>query len=97
MGARKLIVANVGPIGCIPYQREINPSAGDNCVAFPNQLAEMFNSQLRGLLTELNSNLQGSKFIYADVYHIVGDIIQNYQSYGKKNNYFSSYFFRNSD
>lgn len=85
LGARKIIVANVGPIGCIPYQREINPSAGDSCVAFPNQLAEMYNSQLRGLVTELNTNLQGSKFIYADVYHIVGDIIQNYQSYGFEN------------
>ncbi|KAL2470265.1 GDSL esterase/lipase [Abeliophyllum distichum] len=85
LGARKVVVANVGPIGCIPYQREINPYAGDNCVAFPNQLAVMYNSQLMGLVSDLNTNLQGSKFIYADVYHIVGDIIQNYLSYGLEN------------
>lgn len=85
MGARKIVIVNVGPIGCIPYQREINPSEGENCVALPNQLAVMFNSQLRGLVTELSANLKGSKFIYADVYHIVDDIIQNYISYGEQN------------
>ncbi|KAK4737565.1 hypothetical protein R3W88_001262 [Solanum pinnatisectum] len=82
MGARKIIVVNVGPIGCIPYQREINPSAGDKCVNFPNELAQLFNNQLRILVTQLNSKLIGSKFVYADVYEIVQDIIQNYSSYG---------------
>lgn len=83
MGARKIVVANVGPIGCIPYQREINPSAaGDGCAARPNQLAQMFNYQLRNLVQELGANLQESTFIYADVYRIVDDIIHNYSSYG---------------
>ncbi|XAR49702.1 Triacylglycerol lipase [Bertholletia excelsa] len=85
MGARKVVVANVGPIGCIPYQREINPSAGENCVAFPNQLAQLFNAQLKDLITELSLNLKDSKFLYADVYHVVDDIIQNYTSYGFEN------------
>ena len=84
MGARKIVVVNVGPIGCIPYQRAINPSSGKGCVAFPNQLAQLFNSQLRDLVTELRSNLKGSKFIYADAYRIVDDLIQNYFSYGKQ-------------
>lgn len=82
MGARKIIVVNVGPIGCIPYQRDVNPNAGDNCVDFTNQLAQSFNAQLRSLVTELSTNLQGSQFVYADVYHIVDDILQNFMSYG---------------
>ncbi|GFQ07438.1 GDSL esterase/lipase at4g16230 [Phtheirospermum japonicum] len=85
MGGRKIVVANVGPIGCIPFQREINPSAaaGDGCAVFPNQLAQLFNSQLAALLKDLTTNLHGSTFIYADVYHIVDDIILNYSSYGR--------------
>ncbi|GAB4850753.1 hypothetical protein Ancab_030053 [Ancistrocladus abbreviatus] len=82
LGARKIVVANVGPIGCIPYQMDTNPSAGDNCVTFPNQLAQLFNLQLRSLLQELNSGLEESKFLYADVYRIVNEIIVNHQSYG---------------
>ncbi|XP_077231995.1 GDSL esterase/lipase At4g16230-like [Tasmannia lanceolata] len=82
LDARKIVVVNVGPIGCIPYQRDLNPSAGDDCVAFPNQLAVSFNERLKSLITELNANLEGASFVYADVYRIVLDIIQNFSSYG---------------
>ncbi|KAF9590493.1 hypothetical protein IFM89_035466 [Coptis chinensis] len=82
LGARKIIVANVGPIGCIPYQRDVNPFAGYDCVTFPNQLASLFNTRLKPLVMELNSNLQGSEFVYADVYSIVLDIIRNFKFYG---------------
>ncbi|KAL7178303.1 hypothetical protein ACSBR2_031452 [Camellia fascicularis] len=85
MGARNIVVANVGPIGCIPYQRDINPSAGESCVAFPNQLAQLFNAQLKDLLAELGANLKESKFLYADVYRLFDDIIQNHISYGFEN------------
>lgn len=82
MGARKIVVSNVGPIGCIPYQRDQNPSAGENCAEFPNHLAQLFNSRLKNLVAELRKNLKGSEFVYADVYQIVYDIILNYESYG---------------
>jgi phospholipase/lecithinase/hemolysin len=83
LGARKIIVANIGPIGCIPYQRDVNPAAGDNCVSLSNQLAQLFNAKLKSLIEDLSTNLLESKFIYADVYHIVEDILQNYISYGE--------------
>ncbi|KAJ4955959.1 hypothetical protein NE237_012742 [Protea cynaroides] len=83
LGARKIIVANVGPIGCIPFERDTNPMAGDGCVAFPNEVAKMFNLRLKRLVVEeLRSTLVGSLFVYADVYNVFGDVIQNYTSYG---------------
>ncbi|XP_022679220.1 GDSL esterase/lipase At4g16230 isoform X1 [Setaria italica] len=82
LDARKVVVANVGPIGCIPYQRETNPSAAAACAEFPNQLARSFNRRLRALVDELGAALPGSRFVYADVYHIVSDIIANYRSHG---------------
>ncbi|XP_047173706.1 GDSL esterase/lipase At4g16230-like [Vigna umbellata] len=85
LGARKIVVTNVGPIGCIPSQRDTNPAAGDGCVSFPNQLAQLFNIQLKGLISELNSNLKGSMFVYADVYHILEDMLNNYPAYGFEN------------
>lgn len=75
-------MANVGPIGCIPYMRDYNSEAGDDCVTFPNELAQLFNTQLKCLIEELRTNLKGSLFVYADVYHIVEDIIINYNDYG---------------
>ncbi|KAF7837706.1 GDSL esterase/lipase [Senna tora] len=85
LGARKFVVANVGPIGCIPFQRDSDPSAGDGCVTFSNQIAQSFNTQLKSLTKELNTNLKGSVFVYADVYHILEDILQNYVAYGFEN------------
>lgn len=82
MGARKVIVVNVGPIGCIPYERDTNPTSGDGCVEFPNKLAQLFNTQLKTLITELSTRLEGSKFLYADIYHILEDITQNFRTYG---------------
>ncbi|MED6108909.1 hypothetical protein PIB30_028514 [Stylosanthes scabra] len=85
LGARKIIVVNVGPIGCIPNQRDANIDAGDDCVSFPNQLAQMFNTQLKVLVAELSANLKGSMFVYADVYTILEDIFNNYIAYGFEN------------
>lgn len=82
MGARKIVVVNVGPIGCIPYERDLNPTAGDSCVSRPNQLAQLFNTELRSLVKELSTSLKGSFVVYADIYHIVADVLQNYESYG---------------
>ncbi|XP_068660415.1 GDSL esterase/lipase At4g16230-like [Aristolochia californica] len=83
--ARKLVIVNVGPIGCIPYQRDMNPNAGENCATLPNQLAQSFNNQLKNLVAELSQNLKEASFVYVDVYNIVSDIIQNYYSYGFEN------------
>ncbi|PIA50948.1 hypothetical protein AQUCO_01100044v1 [Aquilegia coerulea] len=85
LGARKIVLANVGPIGCIPYSRDMNPFAGDDCIAFPNQLASLFNTRLKPLVRELNAKLKGSLFVYADVNRIVLDIIQNFRFYGFEN------------
>ncbi|KAL4643155.1 hypothetical protein ACB092_02G072900 [Castanea dentata] len=57
LGARKIIVANVGPIGCMPYVRDTNPAAGDNCVSLANQLAQLFNAELKSLIIDLSPNL----------------------------------------
>ncbi|XP_017435719.2 GDSL esterase/lipase At4g16230 isoform X1 [Vigna angularis] len=87
LGARKIVVANVGPIGCIPYIRDVNLNLydEDECVTFPNELAQLFNTQLKSLVEELRTKLEGSLFVYADVYHIMEDILMNYKDYGFEN------------
>ncbi|MCL7038474.1 hypothetical protein MKW94_020245 [Papaver nudicaule] len=87
MDARKIAVANVGPVGCTPLERTLNPlyATGDSCISFVNNAAILFNKKLKSLLMELNSNLVESKFVYADVYSILSHLIDNYQSYGFEN------------
>lgn len=82
LGARKIVVVNVGPIGCIPYLRDTQNLGGSGCVALANQLAQGFNTKLKDLVADLSKNLEGSLFVYADAYRIVNDIVSNYKSYG---------------
>lgn len=93
LGARKIVVPNVGPMGCMPYMRDINRLSGDECAEFPNQLAQLFNTQLKSLIEELRTNLVGSLILYADAYHITQDMIKNYQKYGNINNFRLPRFF----
>uniref|UniRef100_A0A0D3GUQ9 GDSL esterase/lipase n=1 Tax=Oryza barthii TaxID=65489 RepID=A0A0D3GUQ9_9ORYZ len=82
LDARKFVVANVGPLGCIPYQKTINRVGENECVKLPNQLASQYNGRLRELLIQLNGGLAGAKFCLANVYDLVMDVITNYDSYG---------------
>lgn len=83
LDARKFVLGNVGPIGCIPYQKTINRLSSNQCVDLANQLARQYNSRLQDLLTELNENLPGATFVHANVYDLVMELITNYDKYGK--------------
>ncbi|QHO40775.1 GDSL esterase/lipase [Arachis hypogaea] len=82
MDARKFVVSNVGPIGCIPYQRAINQLNEDECSDLANKLAVQYNGRLKDLLAELNDNLPGANFVLANVYDLVMELITNYAKYG---------------
>ncbi|KAL8038435.1 hypothetical protein ABFS82_11G090400 [Erythranthe guttata] len=82
LDGRKFIVGNVGPIGCIPYQKTINQLGENDCVSLPNKLAIQYNRRLKDLLHELNENLEGSTFVLANVYDLVMELITNYANYG---------------
>ncbi|KAL0424585.1 UNVERIFIED_CONTAM: GDSL esterase/lipase [Sesamum radiatum] len=83
LDGRKFIVGNVGPIGCIPYQKTINQLKEDECVSLPNKLALQYNNaRLKDLLQELNENLPGATFVHANVYDLVMELITNYAKYG---------------
>ncbi|XP_039061277.1 GDSL esterase/lipase At2g23540-like [Hibiscus syriacus] len=82
LNARKFIAANVGPVGCIPYQKMINQFKENQCVDLANKLAMQCNRQLKSLLSELNGKLQGAIFVHADVYDLVMELIAKYAQYG---------------
>lgn len=82
LDARKFVVGNVGPIGCIPYQKTINQLSETECVSLPNKLALQYNARLKDLLQELNENLKDATFVHADVYALVMELITNYDKYG---------------
>ncbi|KAL0733767.1 hypothetical protein Bca4012_009977 [Brassica carinata] len=84
LDARKFVIGNVGPIGCIPYQKTINQLNEDECVDLANKLANKYNVRLKILLEDLNKKLPGAMFVHANVYDLVMELITNYKKYGFK-------------
>ena len=64
LGARKLGIINVGPVGCVPRVRVLNATGG--CADGMNQLAAGFDAALESLLAGLAAELLGMAYSLAD-------------------------------
>ncbi|KAH6768919.1 hypothetical protein C2S51_014255 [Perilla frutescens var. frutescens] len=86
-GGKNFWVHNIGPLGCLPEQlgkRNSNPFELDEygCLAFMNEAAIKFNSELDILCQQLRLELSHSTIVYVDVYSIKYDLVANSASYG---------------
>lgn len=82
MGARRIGVFGVPPIGCLPSQRTLTGGVQRNCVENYNQVAQMFNAKLKSEMNSLNI-LPLARMVYIDVYNLPLDLIFNPKKYGK--------------
>lgn len=84
LDARKIVVSNVGPLGCMPYQKTINQMKENECVRLPNQMALKYNALLRDLLMDLNRRLPGAMFLLSNAYDLVLELLANHRAYGEQ-------------
>lgn len=84
LGARKISLTGVPPMGCLPLERTTNFFGLHDCSEEYNQVALEFNGKLESLVSQLNMELSGIKMIFTrSVYDIFYDIIRRPSSYGK--------------
>lgn len=83
MGARKMVVAAVGPLGCIPFQLAFRFSRNGECSEKVNAEVRELNVGLLAMLNQLNAELPGSRFVYADAYKGVAELVANPSLAGK--------------
>ncbi|EFJ09992.1 hypothetical protein SELMODRAFT_128933 [Selaginella moellendorffii] len=76
LGARKVTVGNIGPIGCIPSQLSQRSRDGQ-CVQQLNDYVLNFNALLKNMLVELNQELPGALFAYLNGFDILKEYIDN--------------------
>ncbi|CAA0820311.1 GDSL esterase/lipase 7 [Striga hermonthica] len=81
LGARKVIMFEIGPIGCIPSTTRRVKHNG-TCVEEVNELAIMFNDDLAPMLRNLTSTLQGSTFVLGHAHWLGYDAVINPSNYG---------------
>ncbi|XP_057977810.1 GDSL esterase/lipase At4g26790 [Malania oleifera] len=82
LGARKICITGLPPMGCLPLERTTNILHGSPCVEKFNNVAREFNKKLKGLVIKLNKDLDGIQLVQADPYSILSEMIQNPQSFG---------------
>ncbi|XVF54606.1 hypothetical protein PTKIN_Ptkin05aG0195200 [Pterospermum kingtungense] len=83
-GCRKIVVAGLPPIGCLPIQMTVKFEILTNrkCLEDQNSDAQSYNKKLAKLLPEIQATLPRSKIVYADVYEPLFDMINHPQQYG---------------
>lgn len=82
-GARKFLVLDIPPVGCVPSSRLAGIKAWNGgCLETANKLAMAYNRGLRQLILDLNKKLEGATFLVTNVYHFVLNIIKHGKSYG---------------
>lgn len=85
IGARKISLTGLPPMGCLPLERATNyvSGNGDGCNEKYNNVAKHFNVMLDSLVQRLNNELPGIRVVFADAYNLLLQMITKPPSYGK--------------
>ncbi|XLQ98396.1 hypothetical protein S83_064595 [Arachis hypogaea] len=78
LGARKIVIAGQGLMGCIPSI--LAQSASGRCSEEVNLLVQPFNSNVKTVLSNLNNNLPAARFVFVDVANIFQNILLHARS-----------------
>lgn len=83
LGARKISLGGLPPMGCLPLERTTNFMDGSECRDRYNTVASEFNSKLKSLVDESNDKLPGIQVVFSNPYDVLMQIITKPSGYGK--------------
>lgn len=83
LGARKIALTGLPPMGCLPLERTINIMALSECNEEYNNVALEFNAKSSGLIAQLNKELPGLKLVFSNPYYLLLHMIKKPSYYGK--------------
>ncbi|XP_066328838.1 GDSL esterase/lipase At5g33370-like [Miscanthus floridulus] len=81
LGARRVLVQGVGPIGCVPAELALHSLDG-TCDPELQRAADMYNPRLMALLQDLNARHGGDVFVGVNMKRIHDDFIDDPKAYG---------------
>ncbi|XP_057433507.1 GDSL esterase/lipase At2g04570-like [Lotus japonicus] len=82
LGARKISLGGVPPMGCLPLERTTNFAGGNDCMSRYNNIALEFNDKLNKLTTKLNKELPGVRLVFSSPYDILLNVVKKPAQYG---------------
>ncbi|TKY55928.1 GDSL esterase/lipase EXL3 [Spatholobus suberectus] len=82
LGARRIGIIGLSPVGCVPLQRTVQGGEERKCVESVNQAAMVFNSKLSSSIMSLNKGLPACRLVYVENYSDLSGLIQQYNESG---------------
>lgn len=71
MGARKVALVGLGPLGCTPNAIATYPRNGAKCVEKMNNAAKLFDEGLKSLVDKFNKDHSNAQFIFINASGII--------------------------
>ncbi|KAJ1408775.1 SGNH hydrolase superfamily [Sesbania bispinosa] len=84
LGARRIGIIGLPPIGCVPSQRTLGGGIQRGCSDSENQAAILFNTKLLSQMDAFKEKFPKARLVYLDIYNPLLYIIQNPAKYGFK-------------
>ncbi|KAK9155044.1 hypothetical protein Sjap_002524 [Stephania japonica] len=75
LGARRIGVTNLPPLGCLPAAITMFGAGSNQCVKYLNQDAATFNRKLNATAQKLKCQLPGVKIVVFDIYQPLLDLV----------------------
>ncbi|KAM5565191.1 GDSL esterase/lipase [Rosa sericea] len=82
LGARRIGIISLPPVGCIPSQRTLAGGTERRCVEKYNEAAELFNTKLSAMADFQTNNLPDARVVFMDAYNPFLHILQHIHKYG---------------
>jgi len=82
LGARKIGVTSLPPLGCLPAARTLFGYNENGCVSRINTDAQGFNKKVSSAASNLQKQLPGLKIVIFDIYKPLYDLVQNPSNFG---------------
>ncbi|KAL8514786.1 hypothetical protein ACS0TY_013750 [Phlomoides rotata] len=86
LGARKIGVFGLPPLGCLPSQRTLKGGVERKCIDLYNEVAMLFNHKLSAEINSINNQCStgSGRATYIDIYSLPLDLIHHPHKYGFK-------------
>lgn len=88
MGARKIGVTTLPPLGCLPAAITLFGDGGNVCLDKLNIAATSFNNKLNVTSQRLQNRLSGLNLVILDIYQPLYDLVTKPADYGMSKNYY---------
>ncbi|KAL2516302.1 GDSL esterase/lipase APG [Forsythia ovata] len=82
LGARRIGVTSLPPVGCLPATRTLFGFHESGCVSRINTDAQGFNKKINSAATQLQKQLPGLKIAIFDIFKPLYDLVQNPSNHG---------------